>query len=93
MSQLTDEIDALCAQEPEPDDPSTILLFAADALRRAQAAVGRASDAYAVLAAAGVAAPPQPAAPLYATLVTTDDAGQLARRLVCAARRLAREGH
>ncbi len=35
---------------------------------------------------------PEPSTPLYATLVNTDDAGELARQLVCAARQLAREG-
>ena len=33
-----------------------------------------------------------PSPPLYTTLVNTDDAGELARQLVCAANRLAREG-
>ncbi len=92
MSQLTDEIEALCAHEPLPDYPSTILLYAADAVRRAQAAVRRAHDTGATLAGAGAAAPPEPSSPLYATLVTTDEAGELARRLVCAAHQLAREG-
>jgi len=92
MSQLTDEIEALCAQEPLPDYPSTILLYAADAVRRAQAAVRRAHDTYAALAGAGAAVPPAPSSPLYATLVNTDDAGELARQLVCAASQLAREG-
>ncbi len=92
MSQLTDEIEALCAQEPEPDYPSTILLYAADAVRRAQAAVGRAHDTYAALAGASAAVPPEPSTPLYATLVNTDDAGEVARQLVCAARQLARAG-
>ncbi len=91
MSQLTDEIEALCAQEPPPDYPSTILLYAADAVRRAQAAVHRAHDTYAELARAGAAVPPAPS-PLYANLVNTDDAGELARQLVCAASHLAREG-
>jgi hypothetical protein len=50
MSQLTDEIEALCAQEPLPDYPSTILLYAADAVHRVQAAVRRAYDTYAALA-------------------------------------------
>ncbi len=93
MSQLTDEIEALCALEPLPDSPSTILLYAADAVRRAQAAVRRAYDTYAALAGAGAAVPPAPAPPLYMTLVTTDDAGELARQLVCAASQLAREGY
>ncbi len=92
MSQLTDEIEALCALEPPPDYPSTILLYAADAVRRAQAAVRRAHDTYADLAGAGAAVPPAPSPPLYTTLVNTDDAGELARQLVCAASRLAREG-
>ena len=92
MSQLTDEIEALCAQEPLPDSPSTILRDAADAVRRAQAAVRRAYDTDAALADAGVAVPPAPSLPLYATLVTTDDAGEVARQLVCAASQLAREG-
>jgi len=99
MSQLTDEIEALCAQEPLPDSPSTILRDAADAVRRAQAAVRRAQaavrrayDTDAALADAGVAVPPAPSLPLYATLVTTDDAGEVARQLVCAASQLAREG-
>jgi len=92
MSQLTDEIEALCACEPEPDYPSTILLYAADAVRRAQAAVGRAYDTYAELADAGVAVPPEPASPLWASLVNTDDAGLLARQLVGAVSQLAREG-
>lgn len=92
MSQLTDEIEALCALEPLPDYPSTILLYAADAVRRAQAAVRRADDTYAALARADAAVPPAPSTPLYATLVTTDDGGELARRLVCAASHLAREG-
>ena len=81
MSQLTDEIEALCALEPLPDYPSTILLYAADAVHRAQAAVRRAD----------AAVPPAPSTPLYATLVTTDDGGELARHLVCAASHLARE--
>jgi len=93
MSQLTDEIEALCALEPPPDYPSTILLYAADAVRRAQAAVRRAHDTYAELAGAGAALPPEPSSPLYATLVITGDAGELARQLVCAASQLAREGH
>lgn len=92
MSQLTDEIEALCALEPLPDYPSTILLYAADAVRRAQAAVRRAYDTYAELAGADAAVPPVPSTPLYATLVTTDEAGELARQLVCAASQLAREG-
>jgi len=95
MSQLTDEIEALCALEPLPDSPRTILRYAADAVRRAQAAVRRARDTDAALTAAGVAVPPAPSAPsapLYATLVNTDDAGELARQLVCAASQLAREG-
>jgi len=92
MSQLTDEIEALCAQELPPDYPSTILLYAADAVRRAQAAVRRAHDTYAELARAGAAVPPEPSPPLYATLVNTDDAGESARQLVCAASYLAREG-
>jgi hypothetical protein len=92
MSQLTDEIEALCAQAPPSDYPSTILLYAADAVRRAQAAVRRASDTYAALAGAGAALPPEPSSPLYATLVTTGDAGELARQLVGTANELAREG-
>ncbi len=92
MSQLTDEIEVLCALEPLPDSPSTILLYAADAVRRAQAAVRRAHGTYAALAGADAAVPPAPAPPLYMTLVNTDDAGELARQLVCAASQLAREG-
>ncbi len=92
MSQLTDEIEALCAQEPEPDYPSTILLYAADAVRRAQAAVRRAYGTYAELASVGAGGTAAPSSPLYATLVTTDEAGELARQLVCAASHLAREG-
>ncbi len=92
MSQLTDEIDALCMLEPLPDSPSTILLYAADAVCRAQAAVRRADDTDAALADAGVAVPPAPSPALDATLVTTDDAGELTRHLVCAASHLAREG-
>jgi len=92
MSQLTDEIEALCALEPLPDSPSTILRYAADAVRRAHAAVHRARDTYAALAAVGVVLPPAPSSPLYVTLVNTDDAGELARQLVSAASQLAREG-
>jgi len=94
MSQIADEIAALCAREFEPDHPSDALLYAADAVRRAHAAVGRAYDTYAALAGAGANAPlpPAPSAPLYATLVNTDEAGELARQLVCAARALAHEG-
>ena len=92
MSQLTDEIEALCALEPLPDYPSTILLYAADAVRRAQAAVRRAYDTYAELAGASAAVSPEPSTPLYAALVTTDDADELARQLVYAASHLAREG-
>ncbi len=92
MSQLTDEIEALCALEPPPDYPRTILLYAADAMRRAQAAVRRAHDTCAALAREGADVPPAPSLPLYAALVTTDDAGELARQLVCAASHLAREG-
>ncbi len=92
MSQLTDEIEALCALEPLPDYPSTILLYAADAVRRAQAAVRRAHDTYATLAGDDADVPPAPSTPLYVTLVTSDDAGELARHLVCAARHLVREG-
>jgi len=78
MSQLTDEIEALCALEPLPDSPRTILRYAA--------------DTYTELAGASAAVSAEPSTPLYTALVTTDDADELVRQLVCAASHLAREG-
>lgn len=92
MSHLADEIDALCACAPERDRPSDVLLYAADAVRRAHAALGHARDTCAALASAGVDVPAAPATPLQATLVSTGDVDLLARQLVGTARQLTHEG-